>query len=75
MIREGFQAEFDCGHKMVYDKFGDHGGPPEIGQDGWCRQCPEPNGYALHGDLRKVVGLRQCWIETTTKVHFENPCV
>lgn len=68
-IREGFEVEFECGHKAVYDKYGPHG-YPELGQSGNCRQCRGP------GDLfadRKVIALRQCWIETTTRVLFEGP--
>ena len=71
IVREGFQVEFECGHTMVYDKHSQHG-IPEIGQLGRCHRCddlPEPNA----GVDRRVVGLRQCWIETTTRVLFEEP--
>lgn len=70
-VREGFEVEFECGHRVVYDKFSGHG-VPEIGQLGRCHACdptPEPNA----GVDRTVVGLRQCWIETVTTVHFEEP--
>lgn len=70
-IREGFEVEFECGHRAVYDRYSQHS-VPEVGQLGSCHECepePEPNA----GVDRAVVGLRQCWIETTTKILFERP--
>jgi len=66
MIREGFEVEFECGHKMIYDRHG-LAGIPELGERGFCRQEGE------WGEPKMVVGLRQCWIETTTTIHFEKP--
>lgn len=62
-IREGIEVEYECGHKMVYDRYGVDG-VPEVGEAGWCRS---------HNGVQKVTGLRQCWIEHTTTVHFERP--
>lgn len=44
MVREGFEVEFECGHKAAYDKHSQHG-IPELGQLGRCHRCdeqPEP---------------------------------
>lgn len=71
MIREGFEVSFECGHQAVYDRQSGHG-IPLVGEIGRCHQCddmPEPNA----GIDRVVSGTRQCWIETTTTVHFEKP--
>lgn len=69
-IREGFEVEFSpCGHRMVYDKFSDQG-RPEIGERGLCRQCKDEWGLPIE---RTVIGLRQCWIETSVEVHFSRP--
>jgi len=71
MITDGFEVEFECGHKAVYDKYSQHG-IPELGQLGRCHACdtaPKPNA----GVDRRVIAMRQCWIETITRVHFENP--
>lgn len=70
-VREGFQVEFECGHRMTYDK-ATHHGIPEIGQLGRCHQC-DPEREPNFGVDRHVKGLRQCWIETVTHVHFEKP--
>ena len=70
-VREGVEVEFGpCGHRMVYDKFSDQG-QPELGQVANCRLCADDDHFL--GMDRTVVGLRQCWIETTTAVHFEQP--
>lgn len=69
-IREGLEVEFECGHRMVYDRYSDQG-VPEVGELGRCRQCATDEHFL--GVDRVVVGIRQCWIETTTHVHFSDP--
>jgi hypothetical protein len=67
-VREGVEVEFECGHRMVYDKHSDQG-KPELGEPGLCRQCPvDEFGFP---PARIVVGLRQCWIETSVRVVFD----
>jgi hypothetical protein len=56
---------------MVYDRYSQHG-VPEIGQVGRCHQC-DPDREPNAGVDRVVTGLRRCWIETVTRVHFEKP--
>jgi hypothetical protein len=54
---------------MAYDKHSGQG-VPEVGEPGLCRQCPDEYGFPTG---RLVTGIRQCWIETTVKVHLEKP--
>lgn len=68
-VREGFEVEFECGHRMVYDKYSDQG-KPELGELGLCRQCLDEFDLPVE---RLIVGLRQCWIETAVHVRFERP--
>ena len=53
-----------------YDKFSDQG-QPELGQVANCRLCADDDHFL--GMDRTVIRLRQCWIETTTRVLFEQP--
>ena len=70
-ISERIEVEYNCGHKMIYDLCDlQWHGEPKIGEVGRCHQCKSEFGLPLDSVVKS---LRQCWLETTTKVLYEEP--